>query len=400
MKTFNQFFKYRETIVGIVIAFVFMLVFFCIWMTGYHGVTNRTNQLKIGLVNNDNKLGNIVTDDLKKNLPFKVKTYQKVKTAKNDMSQRNLDMVINIPQQFTQDLQQDKQIQIDYLINQANASLAKQIMTNAATNITQNINGAVYHYKQRILITQLSNHIGHTDFSKKLAQNISNNLSQSLKSLNLNTVTSNIVQKNRAEDFSVTMVPLLVVLASFVGSMIMSLNLNSVSIKLNDSFNKWSLFLSKQMINIGMSIFLALITMILMKIFGIRFQTSLLETWLFQILVYFSFLSFTQMFIILFGPAGMLFNILSLSIQLVTSGVIVPKTMLAHFYQSLSGYFPASHVADGYFTVLFGGQGLTNNILLLLLISCVTLFITVIKVTFQKKQIPSTNNIGRNKVQS
>ena len=52
----------------------------------------------------------------------------------------------------------------------------------------------------------------------------------------------------------------------------------------------------------------------------------------------FSFLSVTQMFIVLFGPAGMVFNIISLSIQLVTFGVIVPKALLSNFYQTVGSF--------------------------------------------------------------
>ena len=70
----------------------------------------------------------------------------------------------------------------------------------------------------------------------------------------------------------------------------------------------------------------------------------------------FSFLSVTQMFIVLFGPAGMMFNIISLSVQLVTCGVIVPKALLSNFYQTVGSLFPGTYVADGYQTIIFGGE--------------------------------------------
>ncbi|MRB31536.1 hypothetical protein GH891_33975, partial [Bacillus thuringiensis] len=77
------------------------------------------------------------------------------------------------------------------------------------------------------------------------------------------------------------------------------------------------------------------ISLLLMTVFNVKLNTSLFETWIFQTLVFFSFLSVTQMFIVLFGPAGMMFNIISLSVQLVTCGVIVPKALLSHFYQTV-----------------------------------------------------------------
>ncbi|MGG4043143.1 hypothetical protein [Bacillus smithii] len=51
MKTLKGFFKHSETFIGILTAFVFLLIFFCVWMTAYDGVTDRVNQLKVGLVN-------------------------------------------------------------------------------------------------------------------------------------------------------------------------------------------------------------------------------------------------------------------------------------------------------------------------------------------------------------
>ena len=44
------------TFIGIATAFAFLLIFF-VWMTAYDGVTDRVNQLKIGLVNEDNQMG-------------------------------------------------------------------------------------------------------------------------------------------------------------------------------------------------------------------------------------------------------------------------------------------------------------------------------------------------------
>ncbi|MFT8872239.1 MAG: ABC transporter permease [Sporolactobacillus sp.] len=386
MDTFKQFFKYRETIVGIIVAFVFMLVFFCVWTTGYHGVTNRTDHLRIGLVNSDQQLGNTIKNELKKNLPFKVKIYKQIHTAKRAMKNRQLDMIVSIPRNFSSNLQQRKHPQITYFINQANASLAKQVMNNAAKNITQNVNDKIYSYQRALVINNLSHQLPQQIAQKEIAQKLTANLSRALQSVRVTAVKSNIVQPNEAKDFSVTMIPLLVLLASFVGSMIMSLNLATVSEKINRSFRKWPIFFSKQVINIGMSLILALSTLILMKLFGVDFKTSIFETGLFELLVYFAFLCFTQMMLILFGPAGMLINIISLSVQLVTSGVLVPKVMLSQFYQSISDYFPASYIADGYLTVLFGGRDLVDDLLLLSLISSITFLGSLVRVCFQKEQ--------------
>lgn len=127
--------------------------------------------------------------------------------------------------------------------------------------------------------------------------------------------------------------------------------------------------------------------MLFLNIFNIHLNETIFKASIFQILVFFSFLSFTQMFVVLFGFAGMVFNILSLSLQLVTFGVIVPKEMLSNFYQTIGSFLPASYVANGYYTLTFGGESLSTDMMPLLLVSVITLFVSVVKVLFQQNSV-------------
>ncbi|MGV3290514.1 hypothetical protein ACE2AI_24835 [Bacillus wiedmannii] len=101
-------------------------------------------------------------------------------------------------------------------------------------------------------------------------------------------------------------------------------------------------------------------------------------------IVFFAFLSLTQMFITVFGNAGMIFNIISLSLQLVSSGVIVPHEMLSKTYQTIGELFPATYVANGYYTIIFGGVSLGENIISLLVIILVTQLVAVITVSIKE----------------
>jgi YhgE/Pip-like protein len=392
MKTLKDFFKHRETFIGIATAFAFLLIFFCIWMTAYDGVTDRVNQLKVGLVNEDKQMGTIIEKSLKKNLPFEVTSYGSATHAQKDMDKRNLDMVIQIPANFSSLLKENNNTEIKYFINQANSSLTKQIMAGATKDITQTINKNVYSYKQKLILSNLPKELSTAIPSEELVQRLSANIKKVLIPLNFDSIHSFVKKTNNTEGFAATMLPLLIVLASWVGAMIMSLNINSVATRLKDIHGKWSIFLSRQLINIAASVILALVTILFMTLFNIKLNTNLFETWMFQTLVLFSFLSVTQMFVILFGPAGMVFNIISLSLQLVTSGIIVPKAMLSDFYQTLGYYFPATYVADGYYTVIFGGTDLLPNMNILLFISIITIFIAMGRIVLQKnKKMNQTN---------
>ncbi|MEI2365110.1 YhgE/Pip domain-containing protein [Niallia circulans] len=391
MKTLKQFFKHPETIIGISTAVAFLLIFFCVWMTAYDGVNNRIDKLKIGLVNEDQQIGSMIEKEVVKNVPFEVKMYQSIGSAKKDMNQSKLDMVMQIPAIFSSRLQENEIPEINYFINQANATLAKQIMDGAAKNITQSINENVYNYKQQLILSNLQEQLGKNVPSNELAQEFSKGISQALESLNIQSVQTTVEKTNNVDGFAPTMVPLMMVLASYVGSMIMSLNMNIVSSKIKSNYNKWSIFLVRQIINIGASILLSSITLLLFAIFNIELHTSIIESGIFQIFVYFSFLSLTQMFVILFGPGGMLFNILALSLQLVTSGVIIPKTMLSSFYQTIGSYLPATYASNGYYSLIFGGNSLTTEMMALLIVSAVTLFVALFRIALLKKSI-STNS--------
>lgn len=307
------------------------------------------------------------------------------------MNQAKLDMVMQIPAIFSSRLQENEIPEINYFINQANATLAKQIMDGAAKNITQSINENVYNYKQQLILSNLQEQLGKNVPSNELAQEFSKGISQALESLNIQSVQTTVEKTNNVDGFAPTMVPLMMVLASYVGSMIMSLNMNIVSSKIKSNYNKWSIFLVRQIINIGASILLSSITLLLFAIFNIELHTSIIESGIFQIFVYFSFLSLTQMFVILFGPGGMLFNILALSLQLVTSGVIIPKTMLSSFYQTIGSYLPATYASNGYYSLIFGGKSLTTEMMALLIVSAVTLFVALFRIALLKKSI-STNS--------
>ncbi|EPC8422562.1 MULTISPECIES: hypothetical protein [Bacillus cereus group] len=100
-------------------------------------------------------------------------------------------------------------------------------------------------------------------------------------------------------------------------------------------------------------------------------------------IVFFAFLSLTQMFITVFGNAGMIFNIISLSLQLVSSGVIVLHEMLSKTYETIGELFPATYAANGYYTIIFGGVSLGKNIISLLVIILVTQLVAVITVSIK-----------------
>lgn len=71
---------------------------------------------------------------------------------------------------------------------------------------------------------------------------------------------------------------------------------------------------------------------------GGHVEKGFMALWSFESLFLLTFAFVAQMFLTLFGNAGMLFNIAMLSLQLVSSGAIVPRELLSNFYHSLSNF--------------------------------------------------------------
>ncbi|MDP7979811.1 YhgE/Pip domain-containing protein [Bacillus sp. WLY-B-L8] len=361
MNTLKQFFKIPGTYVGIVVALAFQLIFFCVWLTAYDGVYERANEMRIAIVNQDANMGSKIAQGLQNNLPFQVKNEKSMEKAKEEMDKHVYDMIIEIPASFSKDISEKRKADLNFHINQASAMMAKQMMEGAAKQVRDNVNKEVSSYKQQAAAGKL--------------QAMEPGSAEAIKGLTEDSVGFAIHKVNDAKGFSINMVPLMIVLASFVGAMIMSMELYKASQLVERGLGN---FFSRQLINMVVAVILATITVILMKFFHIQIQESIFTVWLFQTIVFFAFLSLTQMFLNLFGNAGMLFNILSLSLQLVSAGVMVPHVMLSHTYQTIGTLLPATYAADGYYTIIFGGESLTKNIMYLCMIIVVTQIIAVI----------------------
>lgn len=277
------------------------------------------------------------------------------------MDEHVYDMIIEIPSSFSKEISEKGKSDLIFHINQANTMMAKQMMEGVAKQVQGNVNKEVTAYKQQVLAEKLqATGQGSIEAIKRIADD---------------SVGFAVQKVNDAKGFSINMVPLMIILASFVGAMIMSMELSKVAKQVGGS---WSNFFSRQVINVAVSIALACITISLMKVFHIELQETVWSVWLFQTIVFLAFLSATQMFMSLFGNAGMLFNIISLSLQLVSSGVMVPRAMLSQTYQTIGGLFPATYAANGYYTIIFGGGNISSDLIYLLIIIGITQVFAII----------------------
>ncbi|MCL1699215.1 ABC transporter permease [Lysinibacillus sp. Bpr_S20] len=391
MKGLQALFKIRETYIGIAITIAFQVIFFSVWMTAYDGVNDRTDNLNIGLISEDTEMGKQVVNEIKGKLPFTIKNYTSLDKAEQELNQRDIQMIIHIPSNFTSQLQAGKEAEIIYSINQANASIAKNMMDGVAKQLTEEINHNIYPLQQGKIIEAFSQKFSQLPMEQNTAQQINKAVATTIMSVKDHAINSTIMKTNNVEEFAANFVPLMVIISSFVGAMVMIMQHQQAAQLVQDTVSKWQLFLARQLINIGVAFALPLLTIGLMHLFNISSTANFLTVYLFQALLFWAFLCLAQAFIIIFGNLGMIFNICALSMQLVTSGALVPQAMLSNFYNKLGSLLPASYGADGYYTIIFGGDTdrLMSNCGSLAMIIVVTLGISAIVVAFKKSKVQS-----------
>ncbi|MBD2870993.1 YhgE/Pip domain-containing protein [Paenibacillus arenilitoris] len=375
----QAFMKRPTTWIGIVTALMFQIVFSAIWMTGYDGVTERVGELRIAVVNEDEQMGRQVASGLVQNLPFDMREESSLEAAKKRLNERELQMVVYIPGDFSMKATAaDGTASIQYLINESNPALIKSIMTGAAAQITAEVNRqAVAGGVQTVL--------GGLHMPADQAAAASRGLSE--------RVTSDIRSTNVVDGMNNQMVPMMMVLASYVGAMIMGMNFEQSALAVGQAAGKWQRFAARSVMNIGAAIVVSLVGSTLLASFGGQMAQGFLHLWLFQLLFLLTFVFVSQMFLYLFGMGGMLFNIMALSAQLVSSGAIVPRELLSDFYIALGDMLPATYAVEGNMNLLFGGPSPSSDALALGVIAAVAVAISVFAVA-AKRQAPRSQPVA------
>nr|WP_156283666.1 ABC transporter permease [Paenibacillus sp. NEAU-GSW1] len=363
--------KRPTTITGIVTALMFQIIFAVIWMTGYNGVTDRTDQLRIAVVNEDQQSGKQIAEGLVKNLPFAMSQQSSLDEAKTLLNERELQMIIYLPADFTQKASSpESKAAVQYFINESNPALIKSIMSTVANQVTAEINS-------QAVTAGVQAALSGANVPAEQAAAAASSLSE--------RVEANIQSSNKVDGMNNQMVPMMLVLASYVGAMIMGMNLEQSAMALSASVGRWQRFGARSIINVAAAVFVSLVGASLLVAFGGQIEQGFLELWLFQFVVLVTFMFVSQMFLYIFGIAGMLFNIMLLSAQLVSSGAVVPRELMSDFFTGLGNALPATYAVEGGMNLLFGGPGIGSDVSVLLLIAAIACVISAAAVGIKRQ---------------
>lgn len=366
-----RFLKEPVTIIGIITALLFQVFFSLVWITGYDHVTDRVDRLPIAIVNEDGAAAQDVVKGIAGSLKFETRVDLSLKDANDALEQRQIRMIINIPQGFTglvSDL--SGKPEIHYLVNESNPQMVSNVMQTVALKVTSALNSQ-----------SSSTALSRTLEGMKLPEA----QTEIIKRSTTERITSNVEIMNPANNFSQTMVPLMIVTASFTGAMLLAMNLFKASTNLSGQFGKWDRLSARYVIMGGTALITSLVGTTMINALGIHSSSGFLTMWLFEFTLLLSFMILAQLSLLLLGDAGAWLNIALLSLQMLASGATIPRELLSPFYSWIGPLSPAYYAVDGMLDLVIGGTGVWQDLIFIICIGAVAAALSIL-LTFIRKE--------------
>ncbi|MBM7645614.1 putative phage infection (PIP) family protein YhgE [Scopulibacillus daqui] len=381
---FIHIIKHKLAIFGLIMAVFYQFLFIICWQTGFGSIPNNISNLKVAIVNQDPHIGSTLTKSLAKEMPFKTTVESSMYQAKEQLSNREVHMVVKIPKDFTANVTNpNKKAKLDYYINESNPMLVASSMESTASSVNAAIDKQFVTSTLDKVLTKLN---VPSSQAAKIVQQSSHRVVPDVHKLHHDTNMGHV------------MAPFMLGLAGFIASMILQLNLFNASRMIGGVATKWQKFHARNIINLVMAALCSLIAASLVELFNVPVTKGFFTLWGFQFLAMLAFMAITQMFVILFGLYGLMCNLTILIVQTMLAGGSIPRAALPDFYYYLGKVMPMKYSVNGTFDILLGGPSVINDVFALLLFAiigfmiCVLFTAIVVKDEEPKKPIQYADN--------
>jgi len=370
MSWLKTFFKEKTTIIAIAVAFIYPLIMMGIFLPAYSAMPKNLPDLKVAIVNEDQKQGTEIVKQMKENLPFKMDTDMTLSEAREALDDREIYLVIHIPEDFTANLTDaEKQVTMNFETNSGNTALVSSAMTMVVDEMANTFDAQLESQMMQQMLVNLK---------------VPEDQAAEMTTMVQDKFQANIVKTNVPEDGMHNQLgPTFLTIACNVAALVVSLILVKSLDKLRPVLGKWKSFIAMQL-----ALLIIAITSPLPGLgvfFGLENYGSevFLEMWLNHGLLVLAGCEIFLIFTMLFGQVGMLFNLSFLLAQVISGTGVLPKDILYGFYAKLSAISPVYYGVQADYTSLFGGGELAPYIGgQLILIACgfvITLIIQAIK---------------------
>jgi uncharacterized phage infection (PIP) family protein YhgE len=384
---FRQLFKNRLFMLGLLIPFIFQLIYFCLAIPAIKDGNNHIKDMQITIVNMDAGLGKQISAQLKQLLPFKTNESSDLADSLTAMDNGEANMVLYIAPDFAAMVEQGE-AQISYYINQSSPGMTKQAMEKTALSINQTLNENAFNTIKETIKQNSTKSLVQTGLPEAVLNQIKGALTQALDGIKYTSFGAAIQKTNNAEGFTQTVFPFFIFLTFFVGALLMTVLHSFVYQPLAATYSRVKILSTQLVINLLISLLIPCIAISVLAGFGIPLTLSTGIAWLLLAVGFFTLLYTVQMFFNWFGLPGMgIGMVFFFPLQIVGSGLIYSKEILPSFYSAISNYLPASYFGDGILKVFYGGASIARDIWILLLMSAIFIAVSYMTV-FNKKTVP------------
>ncbi|MWV46384.1 DUF3533 domain-containing protein [Paenibacillus sp. HJL G12] len=370
MKNILTFLKNKSVIGGITMVLFYQVAFILIFMTGYSAIPKNMNEMTVAIVNEDKQAGTDIAAGLAKQLPFKMVTDLPLDKAQEQLNDRDIALIIHIPQDFTKQLSTSgTKAKMDFFMNQSNPAMVSSSMQSVVTQITTNLNNQLATQSAQGVFQSMKMP---AEQAQKLAAEIPTKLDANI--VNTNPVPAGM--HNQMAPFFLTMV-------SYVGAMIFSMMMVGAMNALKRKMGFWQAFWSAQATNAIVSLIAPLIGIsIYFLIQGGYGAETFVKVWLVHALELFGAIEFMSIFSLLLKDKAIFANLTLMLIQTISSGATMSQEMMPWLFKIVSYISIMFYTVQTDFSIIFGGGKLPEHLLGLWIASIASMIICLLAFYF------------------
>jgi len=365
-----MFLKNKSVIGGITMVLFYQVVMILIFMTGYSAIPKNMTEMSVAIVNEDKQAGKEIAAGLAKQLPFKMVTDLPLDKAQEQLNDRELALVIHIPQDFTKQLSTSgTKAKMDFFMNQSNPAMVSSSMQSVVTQITTNLNNQFATQTAQGVFQSMKMP---AEQAQKLAAEIPTKLDANI--VNTNPVPAGM--HNQMAPFFLTMV-------SYTGAMIFSMMMVGAMNVLKRKMGLWQAFWSAQATNAIVALIAPLIGIsIYFLIQGGHGAEVFVKVWLVHALELFGAIEFMSIFSLLLKDKAIFVNLTLMLIQTISSGATMSREMMPWLFKIVSYISIMFYTVQTDFSIIFGGGKLTEHLLGLWIAAIASMIICMVSFYF------------------
>lgn len=391
----QKFLTSKGTLLAFSVTLIYGILVFLIYFTGYHAMPNHMNRLPVTIVNQD-KNSKTVAHQVKASLSKKfdkVSETTNLSQAQNDLNARKTYLIVDIPHNFANDIQNNRATTLHFYVNESNPSTVVSTMKSVATTIGNTVQKKVIVQKSEAALTasatqQLTSQVQSLPAAQqqRAVAQVHQQVEKTYAPI-ANGVAVQIHRTNKVKSgLNYAMAPFFTNIAMYLSSLVGALLLYGTYAKFAKSAGRWKPFAAMQVAIILISaISTGIIKVTVMDLVGAPLN-HFLSAWLGQFFVMWGSFELNSVFMLLLGQIGASVNIFFTMIQVVSSAGMVPVVTMNTFFRLAHYVSPLYYGAQMDFNTFYGGSG--NDILLCSMIGLVIslLVINIVIVSFRKKQ--------------